>query len=337
MVQSDSEDYGLAIGLTFAAGLSTTIGAASIFFVDQFNMRLLSSFLAISAGVMIYVSFVEIFAVKSIEEFESTSAGEKWATHWATLCFFVGIGVCRLLEMVTHMLTGTHAHSHDLPASQENPTQVTTAELTELAAVKVTTSAEKRAVVPRSTLDEDTCGAMEAGDSKSCSTDSDPNDVIEVVDASRERLMETGLLTALAIGLHNFPEGLATFVATLADPSVGFALAFAIALHNIPEGICVAMPVYYATGSRWKGFMWATLSGVSEPLAAICGYLFLKDHFSATLYGCLFGVVAGMMIYISVRELLPTAYRYDPHDKFVTMSMLGGMMVMAASLLLFAM
>lgn len=75
-----------------------------------------------------------------------------------------------------------------------------------------------------------------------------------------------GILTGLAIAIHNFPEGLATFVATLSSPSLGAALCIAVALHNIPEGVCVAMPVYYATGSRWKGFLWAFLSGISEPL-----------------------------------------------------------------------
>ena len=77
------------------------------------------------------------------------------------------------------------------------------------------------------------------------------------------------LLIGLAIAIHNFPEGLATFVATLSSPSLGVALAIAIALHNVPEGVCVAMPVYYATGSKWKGFLWALLSGISEPFGKL--------------------------------------------------------------------
>merc|ERR1711862_756398 len=99
---------------------------------------------------------------------------------------------------------------------------------------------------------------------------------------------------AVAIALHNFPEGLATFVAALEDPAVGFVLALAIAIHNVPEGLCVAMPVYYATGSRLRAFSWALLSGISEPFAAFCGWLVLANRFTDTLYGILFGIVSGM-------------------------------------------
>ena len=149
------------------------------------------------------------------------------------------------------------------------------------------------------------------------------------------KLMRMSINTALAIGLHNFPEGLATFVAAVDDPAVGAVLAMAIAIHNIPEGLCVAMPVYYATGNRWKAFGWALLSGVAEPIAALLGWAILASSFSNTMYAVLFGVVAGMMVIISVRELLPTAHRYDPTDTVVTYSFMGGMAIMAVSLILF--
>ena len=144
-----------------------------------------------------------------------------------------------------------------------------------------------------------------------------------------------GLMTAVAIGIHNFPEGLATFVAALSDPSVGLALAVAIAIHNIPEGLCVAIPVYYATGNRWKAFGWALLSGVSEPIGAALGWLVLKDVMSELVYGLLFGLVAGMMVNITLHELIPTAVRYDPADKVTTNSIIAGMAIMALSLVLF--
>jgi ZIP Zinc transporter len=116
-------------------------------------------------------------------------------------------------------------------------------------------------------------------------------------DHHRFGLQKMGLMTALAIGIHNLPEGLATFVAALADPLSGVAIAVAIALHNIPEGVCVAMPVYYATGSRAKGFLWAFLSGVSEPIGGLLGYLVLYgNRMSDLAYGILFCVVAGMMV-----------------------------------------
>ena len=150
-----------------------------------------------------------------------------------------------------------------------------------------------------------------------------------------KKLVRMGMMTALAIGIHNFPEGLATFVATLADPAVGAALAVAIAIHNIPEGLCVAIPVYYATGNRWKAFGWAFVSGLSEPIGAGLGWLILKDVMSEMVYGILFGMVAGMMINISLQELIPTAVRYDPTDKVTTNSIIVGMAIMAASLALF--
>ena len=154
-------------------------------------------------------------------------------------------------------------------------------------------------------------------------------------DESNHRLVRMGINTALAIGLHNFPEGLATFVAALDDPLVGAILAFAIAIHNVPEGLCVALPIYYATGNRMKAFMWAVLSGASEFIAALLGWAVLANSFSGNLYGFLFGLVTGMMVIISVRELLPTAHIYDPQDTVVTYSYIGGMAVIAVSLVMF--
>lgn len=125
-------------------------------------------------------------------------------------------------------------------------------------------------------------------------------DAYVTADHHRFGLQKMGLLTALAIGIHNLPEGLATFIAALSDPLNGVAIAVAIALHNIPEGVCVAMPVYYATGSRWKGFLWAFLSGISEPLGGLLGYAVLYgNRMSDTAYGVLFCVVGGMMVRFS--------------------------------------
>ena len=149
------------------------------------------------------------------------------------------------------------------------------------------------------------------------------------------KLLHMGLLTAIAIALHNFPEGLATFVAVQDDPSVGAVLAMAIAIHNVPEGLCVALPAYYATGSRRKAFLWGSLSGMTEVLAAFVGWLILSNSYSKSLFGALFGMVAGMMVMITIRELLPTAHRYDPQDKFVTLSFVSGMVVIGLSLVLF--
>jgi ZIP family zinc transporter len=165
--------------------------------------------------------------------------------------------------------------------------------------------------------------------------DENNNKKIHEDEHEQRKLMRMSLNTALAIGLHNFPEGLATFVAALNDVNVGVVLAVAIAVHNIPEGLCVAMPIYYATGDRCKAFMWGILSGISEPIAALLGWAILASTFSDTTYAILFGVVAGMMVIISIKELLPTGHRYDPSDSVTTYGFIAGMAIMALSLMLF--
>lgn len=148
------------------------------------------------------------------------------------------------------------------------------------------------------------------------------------------KLMRMGIVTALSIGIHNFPEGLATFVAALQDPTIAIPIAVAIALHNIPEGIAVSVPIYYATGSKKKAFMYSFLSGLSEPIGAIIGYLILMPFLNGTVMGIIFGMVAGIMVYISFDELLPAAREYGEHHLSIY-GLVAGMMVMAVSLLLF--
>jgi zinc transporter, ZIP family len=139
------------------------------------------------------------------------------------------------------------------------------------------------------------------------------------------KLMRMGLFTALAIGIHNFPEGLATFLAALEDPHLGIAIGIAIALHNIPEGISVSVPIFYATGDRKKAFMYSLLSGLAEPVGAGVAYLILlfiaggdKAVVPPELMGILFGGVAGIMVYISLDELLPTSRAYGKgHDSLL--------------------
>ena len=151
---------------------------------------------------------------------------------------------------------------------------------------------------------------------------------------SSGKLMRMGLFAALAIGIHNFPEGLATFFAALDDISLGIPIAIAIALHNIPEGISVSVPIYYATGKRGKAFLLSFLSGLAEPVGAIIGYLVLRTFFTPAVMGVMFGIVAGIMVFISLDELLPTAREYgEGHD--VLYGIVAGMAIMAISLLLF--
>jgi len=143
----------------------------------------------------------------------------------------------------------------------------------------------------------------------------------------------------VAIGIHNFPEGLATFLVALQDPGLGVAIAVAVALHNIPEGMSVSVPIYYATGSRKKAFIYSALSGLAEPVGAIVAYAAFVvlvgggGVIPGDLVGPVFGAVAGIMVYISLDELLPTSRAYGKgHDSLL--GLVGGMLVMALSLLL---
>jgi ZIP family zinc transporter len=152
--------------------------------------------------------------------------------------------------------------------------------------------------------------------------------------------MRMGLFAALAIGIHNFPEGLATFLAALQDQALGVAIAVAIALHNIPEGISVSVPIFYATGSRRKAFVYSFLSGLAEVVGAGVGFVLLAGLtgggpgvIPSNVMGVLFAGVAGIMVYISLDELLPTSRAYGKgHDSLL--GLIGGMVVMALSLLL---
>jgi ZIP family zinc transporter len=147
------------------------------------------------------------------------------------------------------------------------------------------------------------------------------------------RMLRMGLLTALAIGIHNFPEGMATFVVALREPAMGAAIAVAIALHNIPEGIAVSVPIFYATGSRRRAFVYSFLSGVAEPVGALVGVFFIRNIGDA-VFGLLFAAVSGIMVFISLDQLLPTAEKYGEHH-LCTYGLLAGMALMAISLLLF--
>lgn len=144
-----------------------------------------------------------------------------------------------------------------------------------------------------------------------------------------------GIFSALAIAIHNVPEGIATFVGALADPALGTSIAVAVAIHNIPEGIAVSVPIYYATGSRKKAFQLSFLSGLSEPAGALIGYFLILQYFTDTLSGLMFAAVAGIMVFISLDELLPTAEKYGEHH-IAMYGVVAGMAVMAASLVLFA-
>ncbi|MPN01565.1 Zinc transporter ZupT [bioreactor metagenome] len=164
------------------------------------------------------------------------------------------------------------------------------------------------------------------------STDSATN--FDINDTSKKnKLMRTGLVTALVLAIHNFPEGMVTFLSGLHDINIAIPVAIAIAIHNIPEGISVSVPIYYATGNRKKAFSLSLLSGIAEPIGALVGYLLLLPFLNDTVFGAIFALIAGIMVFISLDELLPAAEAYGKHHLAIY-GLIAGMAVMALSLTL---
>jgi ZIP family zinc transporter len=296
---------------------------------------------------MLYVSFIEIFvkAKDSIlddladDKDDPTDEEEGRAVGICTACFFAGMGICALLEVLVHKLherfSPAELHGHELP----NTTKQSPA-----AASLFSSSADAGVVQIEVQSGQATSTATQSATDSAPTAAGGRPDLGSMLDSttaltspdSKKKLKQLGVMTALAIALHNFPEGLATFIATVDDPSVGIGLGIAIAVHNIPEGLCVAMPVYYATGSKWQGFWWSVISGVTEPIGGIAGYAALKPVFTDTVFGVVFSMVGGMMVFIVAHELLPSAHRYLPdRTGMVTACVVIGMFVMAISLVLF--
>ena len=157
--------------------------------------------------------------------------------------------------------------------------------------------------------------------------------ISEKVESKDPKLMRTGILTALGIGIHNFPEGFATFAGSLYSIEVGVLLAVAITIHNIPEGISVYMPVFYATGNKRKAFLYSFASGIFEPIGAVIAAVFLLPFVTDYLIGCVLAFVAGIMVYISLDELLPAAHKYG-EEHLVAMGVISGMAVSLFSLIM---
>jgi ZIP family zinc transporter len=273
MENIDSSAIIFAFSLTLFAGLATGVGSALAFFTHRTNSRFLALALGFSAGVMIYVSMIEIF-VKA-RDAASSMLGDVEGYWVTTLAFFAGIAMAALIDYMV--------------PSFENPHEI-------------------RSVEEMNTPENE---------------------------LKNRKLLRMGVFSAVAIAIHNFPEGLATFTSALKDPTLGISIAIAIAIHNIPEGIAVAVPIYFATGSRKKAFGLSFLSGFAEPVGALVGFTLLYRFMNDLVFGMLFASVAGIMVFISLDELLPTAEKYGEHHLAIY-GVVSGMGVMALSLLLFA-
>ncbi|MCX7903500.1 MAG: zinc transporter ZupT [Caloramator sp.] len=262
----------LAFSLTLIAGLSTGIGSAIAFFAKKTNTKFLSISLGFSAGVMIYVSTIEIFS--EARNLLTTSLGIKTGYLLTVASFFCGMLIITLIDKL-------------IPCG-ENPHEVYKIE------------------------------------------EMDNNNCIK----KNTKLFRTGIFIALAITIHNFPEGIAAFISSLQHPKLAIPIIIAISIHNIPEGIAISFPIYYATGSRKKAFLFSFLSGLSEPLGALVGYLILMPFLNDIVFGIIFAAVAGIMVFISLDELLPSAEEYGEHHLSIY-GLVSGMIVMAISILLF--
>jgi len=270
--------FWFALLLTTFAGLSTGIGSAIAFFTRSTNFRFLSVATGFSAGVMLYVSFLEILPSASQT---LTSYSQHWADWLTAAAFFAGILFIFLID-------------NFIPSAQN----------------------------PHEARPDTQIEAVHSGAS--------PQKLLHTTPAALHRM---GIFTAIAIAIHNFPEGLVVFLAPLEDPSLGIAVAIAVALHNIPEGISIAVPIYFATGRRRAAFTYSMLSGLAEPVGGVIGYLILQPFLGPVVMGSAFAAVAGIMVYISLDELLPASRAYGKnHDSIY--GLLAGMLLMALTLLL---
>lgn len=252
--------------LTTIAGLATGIGSLLAFISKKENASFLSISMGFSAGVMIYVSFMELLPAGQ------TLLGKSEYGEWLGLgLFFMGVCCIGLIDALIPKHENPHEFFHTIRDMKGNK--------------------------------------------------------------QKASLLRTGLLTSLAIAVHNFPEGFATFVSVLNNPITGIGIVLAIALHNIPEGIAVSVPIFYATGNRLKAFWYSFLSGLSEPLGALIGYFFIYPFLNDAVMGGLFAFVAGIMVYISLDELLPAAREYGKNHLSIC-GVFVGMAVMGASLML---
>ncbi len=262
----DNQTILIAFLLTIIAGLSTGIGSFIAFIAKRTNTNFLSFALGLSAGVMIYVSFMEMLP-QSLDSLSATF-GEKIGVLYMIIGFFGGIILIALIDFL----------------------------------------------IPKS---------------------SNPHEMHSVEEMkSNNGLKQTGIITAITIAIHNFPEGIATFMSALTSFEVAIPITAAIAIHNIPEGIAVAVPIYHSTGSKKKAFWLSFASGLAEPLGALIAFLFLMPYWSPTLNAFVLSAVAGIMVYISLDELLPSAEKYGKHHNSI-IGLVVGMLIMAFSLYLF--
>ena len=261
----------LAFGLTAIAGLATGIGSLIALIAKRTNTKFLCASLGFSAGVMLYVSFMDLLPIAKEELV--LHLGNKTGMLALLLAFFGGMGLIMLIDFI----------------------------------------------IPKSNNPHEFQGIEDMMKS----------------DSRQKSLQRTGIIVAVSLVIHNFPEGIAAFTTAMTSGlSVAIPITIAIAIHNIPEGIAVSVPIFHATGNKRKAFWLSFLSGLAEPAGALAAYFFLMPYWSPLMNGIVMAAVAGIMVYISVDELLPTAEKYGEHHISIS-GLIAGMILMAFSLYLF--
>ena len=264
-------NYIFAFLITLFAGLSTGFGSLILFRHKVFNYSFLAISLGFSAGVMIYLSFIEL--LPESRKVLETNYGHSLGLLFTTVAFFLGIG---LVALINHYIPEAEYFRIDQNKMKEK-----------------------------------------------CNEN----------DFHNHELYRIGIITMITMAVHNFPEGFASFFGALHDPKWGINMAFAIAIHNIPEGIAVAIPIYYATKNKSQAIKISLLSGLTEPLGALIGYIFLMPLYNELTFAVMFAMIAGIMTYISLDELVPVAEKYGDHN-IVMKGFLMGMAVISISLML---
>lgn len=315
-------DYKIIFGilLSIAAGMSTLIGTIPIFIapcLKHSKKLFLACGMAFAAGIMIFISLYEIIGKSengfTTEKFEEE--GSSFPKLFSILAFALGIAIMIMLEFVVHWIMPESHQKHD---------------------------------------DFDFDKIQEEMEKKQRDAEEGNDEVAEKVkisavvedDNMKRSLHRTGVITAIAIGIHNIPEGMVTFVGAFDSLQFATSLVFAISMHNIPEGLCVAVPIFFSTGSKTKAFLWTAISAVTEPFGALIAWGIIAASQSVSgeevlsadgnvAFGIMFGIVAGMMTFIVINELLPTARRYDPENQVSTYCVIAGMLVMGISIYLF--
>lgn len=325
-----------AMGMSVLGAVATSmsilvISVEKLMFLG--NPRSLSVAFSLSAGVMIFIAFADLWmeavtyykaafttgGSADPEAYETgttsgstgtcgnTCAGNAWLATMGA--FLLGMACILPVEYIVHMTVEKKGSYWDQQNEKED----------EVAVASANTSP---CVMSRREMN-----LLETGSD-------DEAKLLAVAQQQKEQYRRAGMMTSIAIAIHNFPEGLALFVSSLQGMETGIILSIGIILHNLPEGVAIAAPVYYATGSKLQAFKWTAISGVAQPLGAAVGWAAVSGGLSYALQASLYAVVAGMLVCIAAKELLPGAYRFDPKGKYFVLSFFVGISIIASSLVL---